>query len=134
MGSTAQSHVINLFTLAIADGFVSPEELTLIYERGKDLGLNQAEIDDVIQNPHRVVFNPPASLVDAIAQLYDLACVVVTDGRVDLREVQVLGSFAQRFGIREPLIHSVVAALIEEVRAGTPREELVATLSREVGL
>src|SRR4051812_19295953 len=104
MEPNAHSHVINLLTLAIADGFVSPEELTLIYEKGRNLGLTQDETDDVIQNPHRVVFNPPCSLVDAIAQLYDLACVVVTDGRVDLREVQVLRSFAQRFGIQESLI------------------------------
>lgn len=133
MRDTARSQVISMFTLAIADGFVSPEELTLVYEKGKELGLTGQQVDEVIQNPHRVAFEVPATLVEAITALYDLARVVVTDGRVDPREVDLLRSFALRFGIPVSLLDQVVAALVDEVRAGTPREELVMHLTSEVG-
>ena len=132
MGDTARSQVINMFTLAIADGFVSPEELTLVYKKGKELGLRREEVDEVIQTPHRVAFEVPTTLVGSITSLYDLARVVVTDGRVDPREVDLLRSYAVRFGISASLIDQVVLALVDEVRAGTPRDELVAKLTAEV--
>lgn len=133
MRDAARSQVVSMFTLAIADGFVSPEELTLVYEKGKELGLTGEQVDDVIQNPHRVAFEVPSTLVGSIASLYDLAKVVITDGRVDPREVDLLRSFARRFGVPTPLVDQVVEALIDEVRAGTPRDELVTHLTEEVG-
>lgn len=126
------AQVVSLFTLAIADGFVSPEELALIHLKGKELGLSSREIDDAIKNPHRVPFEALASLVDAIARLYDLACVLLSDGSIDPREVEVMRSYARRFGIQESLIDRVVSALIDEVRAGTDRNALIAALSEEV--
>jgi uncharacterized membrane protein YebE (DUF533 family) len=132
MPISAHSHILDLFTLAIADGFVAPEELTLIYEKGQQLGLSTAAIDEVIQNPHRVSFRAPESLLEAIPRLYDLACVVVTDDRIDPREVSVLRSYAQRFGIQPELVDQIVAALVDEVRAGTQRDELVAKLAQEL--
>lgn len=133
MNTMARSHVLDLFTLAIADGFVSPEELAVIHAKAKDLGLSPNEVDEIIKNPHRVKFEAPASLVDAITRLYDLAHVLVTDGTIDPREVSVLRSFAQRFGIGDDLIDPIVTALVEEVRAGTSRDALVATLTEQVG-
>lgn len=133
MRDAARSQVISMFTLAIADGFVSPEELTLVYEKGTELGLTSEQVDDVIQNPHRVTFAIPSTLVDSIASLYDLANIVVTDGRVDPREVDLLRSFAHRFGIASSLVDRVVEALIDELRAGTPRQQLIEDLTSEVG-
>jgi hypothetical protein len=132
MDGIARSQVLDLFTLAIADGFVSPGELAIIYDKGRDLGMGQQEVDEAIQNPHRVSFEPPNSLVDAVARLYDLAQVLISDGTIDPREVSVLRSFAARFGIQERLIDQVVAALVEEVRAGTSRDALIESLTAEV--
>jgi hypothetical protein len=132
MDGIARSQVLDLFTLAIADGFVSPGELAIIYDKGRELGLGQQEVDEAIQNPHRVSFEPPASLVDAVARLYDLAQVLISDGTIDQREVGVLRSFAARFGIHDRLIDRIVAALVEELRAGTSRESLIASLAEEV--
>jgi uncharacterized membrane protein YebE (DUF533 family) len=124
-----RSQVLDLFALAIADGFVSPEELALIHERGRELGLTSQQVEEVIANPDNVAFVAPSSLTDAIIRLYDLSCVLISDGVVDPREVQVLRSYAERFGVREKLVDPIVATLIDEVRAGTPREKLIADLS-----
>lgn len=133
MQTIARSQILELFTLAIADGFVSPDELALIYQKGEALGMDAAAVDDVIKNPHRVSFSSPESLVDAITRLYDLARVVLSDGTIDPREVSTMHAFARRFEIREDLIDPIVAALVEEVRAGTPRDALIAKLTEEVG-
>lgn len=133
MPAIARSQILDLFTLAIADGFVSPDELALIYEKGKAFGMDGVAVDDVIRNPHRVSFTPPVSLIDAIARLYDLARVLLSDGTIDPREVSTMQSFAKRFQIRDDLIDPIVAALVEEVRAGTAREALVSKLAEEVG-
>jgi hypothetical protein len=133
MDDIARSQILDLFTLAIADGFVTPEELSIIYDRGRELGLDQQGVNEAIQNPHRVSFEPPSSLIDAIVRLYDLARVVISDGTIDPREVGVLRSFVTRFGIHDHLVDPIVAALVEDVRAGTPRETLIERLTEEVG-
>ena len=133
MDGIARSQVLDLFTLAIADGAVSPEELALVHQKAKELGLGAQQMDEVIRNPHRVAFKAPTSLVDALTRLYDLATVLVSDGVVDPREVTVLRHFVGRFGIREEVVDQTVAALIDEARAGTSRDAFVAGLSMEVG-
>lgn len=130
--ASARSRIIDLLSLAIADGFVSPEELALIHERGRDLGLTADHINEIIANPHRVTFVEPATVPDAIVRLYDLAKVLLSDGSIDPREVDVMRSFARRFRIPSHLVSDVVAALVDEVRAGTTREALVAALTKEL--
>lgn len=130
----ATSRVLEMFHLAIADGFVSPEELALIYEKGAELGLGREQVDAIIRDPSAVAFDPPESLVETILRLYDLGKVVVSDDIVDDREVALLKSFAKKFQIREDLIESVVTAVVDEVRAGTSHDELVRTLTREINL
>jgi hypothetical protein len=132
--SKSKSRVLEMFSLAIADGFVSPGELALIYSRGADLGLGRDQIDEIIQHPDGVAFVAPESLVETILRLYDLGAVVVSDDAVDAREVDLLKSFARKFSIREDLVDSIVGAVVEEVKAGTSHDELVETLSREMSL
>ena len=128
----SKAQVVEMFSLAIADGFVSPEELTLIYARGAELGLGSQEVDEVILNPESVTFEPPESLVEAILRLYDLGKVVLSDNQIDPREVELLKTFAGRFGIRDDLLDSVVTAVIDEVKAGTSHGDLVALLAKEI--
>jgi hypothetical protein len=130
---TANAQVLDMFNLAIADGFLAPEELAVIYTKGGELGLEKEHVDEIIKNPDSVSLADPESLVEAIMRLYDLGVVLLSDGVVDPREVNLLRSFARRFLIRDDLVEGVVNAVIEEVRAGISRDELVNKLRQEIG-
>jgi hypothetical protein len=130
---TANAQVLDMFNLAIADGFLAPEELAVIYSKGGELGLERQHIDEIIKNPDSVSLADPESLVEAIMRLYDLGVVLLSDGVIDPREVSLLRSFARRFLIRDDLIDGVVNAVIEEVRGGTSRDDLVTKLKEEIG-
>jgi hypothetical protein len=130
---TANAQVLDMFNLAIADGFLAPEELAVIYSKGGELGLERQHIDEIIKNPDSVSLADPRSLVEAIMRLYDLGVVLLSDGIVDPREVSLLRAFARRFLIRDDLVEGVVNAVIEEVRAGISRDDLVNKLRQEIG-
>jgi uncharacterized tellurite resistance protein B-like protein len=125
------SHVADLFSLAIADGFVSPEELTIIYAKGEALGLRQEDIDEAIRNPDAVQFDPPSSVAQTAVRIYDLAQVVLGDDHVDPKEMDVLRAFARRFGLRDEIVDELIEAVIQEMREGTSREDLEARIVRE---
>jgi hypothetical protein len=127
-----QTQVLDMFSLAIVDGFVAPEELAVIYSKGEELGITRAHVDEILKNPHRVKYHAPVDLVDAIMRLFDLGLVVASDGVIDVREVSLLKSFAKRFGIADALLDTVVENIIDEVKAGTPRRKLVDTLMKEM--
>ena len=130
---TANAQVLDMFNLAIADGFLAPEELAVIYSKGSELGLEREHIDEIIKNPDSVSLADPESLVEAIMRLYDLGVVLLSDGVIDPREVSLLRSFARRFLIRDDLVDGVVNAVIAEVRGGISRDDLVNKLRQEIG-
>jgi hypothetical protein len=128
-----RARVLEMFSLAIADGFVAPEELAVIYEKGEQLGLNHMHISEVIQDPYSVEFVEPEDITEAIGRLYDLGVVLLSDGIIDHRELSLIRSFAIRLGIEEHLVEPVLTALLDELKANTSRDDLLKKLRTELG-
>jgi uncharacterized tellurite resistance protein B-like protein len=128
-----RAKVLEMFSLAIADGFVAPEELTVIYAKGAELGLEQSHVNEIVQNPYSVAFDEPSDLAEAIVRLHDLGVVMASDGVIDERELNLVRSFARRFGIKPELVDNVVSGIVDEIKAGTSRERLTEKLQKELG-
>jgi uncharacterized tellurite resistance protein B-like protein len=124
-----RSELLDLYAMVIADSTVAPEELALLYERGRALGLTSADVDALITNSNSVPFVAPVDVPDAVGRLFDLTTVLHADGVVDPRELEVLRGFARRFGMPEGIINELVTKLVEEVRAGADRGQLLAEVA-----
>ena len=120
-----RNYFTNLFQVALADNHIAPEELNFLYDLGIERGFSKEQIDEIIANPHKTRFEKPHSMLDAIEQLYDIVQMVLKDGKVHIQEVELCKSFAKRFDFKEAIIDQLIETLIEQVRAGAAKEDLI---------
>lgn len=120
-----KSHFIDLFSIALSDNEIDTKELELLYSIGKANGIAQEQIDIVIKNPHKVKTYIPENPIEKIERLYDFAKMVLADGKVDIREVEILKNFCKKFGFIEDNIPELIEFLIEESKKGTSKEEIL---------
>jgi len=123
-------HLMNLFTIAIADNNVDPNELNFLYQIGIENGITQEQIDEIIANPQKQRFVLPTSPIDAITQLYDIITMVLIDKKIHPFEVSFSKSFALKLGISEIIIDELIEKLIEEISSGRSKESIISEITQ----
>ncbi|MEX2345565.1 MAG: hypothetical protein WD604_08125 [Balneolaceae bacterium] len=127
-----QSHFLNLFQIALADTDIHPDELKFLYDFGIKRGIEQKQIDDLINNPHKIRFKIPDSIYKRIELLYDFATLILADGKIDPREIKIFKSLALDFGFEKENIPDIIDFLIEEGKKGTEKEKIHAIVRKNL--
>lgn len=128
LDSSVKSHFLNLFSIALSDSTMDPVELKMLYNIGLEKGIKKEEVDFIINNPHKVRFYKPVTILESIDQLYDLVRMVLADGVIDPRELTVCSTIAEKLGFQKENIPDLVDFLIEEKRKNTPKDELISKI------
>ena len=118
--SELSSHFLNLYNIALSDTNLDTEELNFLYEFGASRGINKDSIDYVIRNPHKVKFEMPKGVYEKIECLYDFAKMILADGIIDPREINIFEAFILRFGFAQENAQEIINFLIEEAKQDTP--------------
>jgi uncharacterized tellurite resistance protein B-like protein len=119
-----KEHFIHLIQVANADGEIDDAELQLLHRMGGNLGLTDAEIDDLLATNKQSAYNPPYELSKRFGQLYDVVKMVFADGRIDDSEMKLAARLAMKSGFAEEDIPVLLAVLIEGVKIGEDEEDL----------
>lgn len=119
-----ESHFLNLYSVALSDSKVETKELTHLYGLGEAYGVNQKRIDEIIENPHRVKFSIPDDIYKKIEHLYDLANMIVADGKTDPREAELFEKICIKYSFKEENSPDLVEFLIEEAKKKTPKKKI----------
>ena len=93
-----KGHFKNLVLIANADGVVTEDEQNLLNRIGRNIGLNDAQIKDIIANPSQFSVIPPVSKVERLEQMVQLIKMMQVDGNVDENEYKLLELLAVRLG------------------------------------
>lgn len=118
MNDTLKSHFLNLYSLALSDTQITPEELTFLYHFGEERGVPSNSIDEILLNPHNVSFQVPESIDLRIEYLYDFVRMILVDDKILPDEVLSFKKFALRFGFIDENIDSIFNYLIECAKSG----------------
>jgi uncharacterized tellurite resistance protein B-like protein len=126
MGTNNQleSHFLNLYSVALSDSTVDTEELQLLYQLGDSYGIDNDDIDEIIENPHRVRIKIPDNVYEKINQLYDLARMILADDKIDLRETKTFNKLCVKYGFQEENAPELAEFLLEEAKKETPKEDI----------
>lgn len=127
-----KSHFLNLFSLALADNSVEPSELEVLYNVGLEHNFEKSEIDYLIDNPHKVKFNPPDNKQDIARQLYDLAKLLIADGKIDVREISSLKTFCHKVGISANKTETIISLLIDEVKSNNDKQSIISNIINQL--
>ncbi len=97
MKEKLRSHILNLYMMALSDGYFAPEELEVILKIAQDKGISKEEFEEIISHPTGVEFHLPDTFMDKIKLLFDFVKVILADGVIENDEIDMFMRFCKRF-------------------------------------
>ncbi|MEJ2161798.1 MAG: hypothetical protein P8X60_00315 [Robiginitalea sp.] len=128
-----RSHFKHLFSIANADGDVESAELDLIIGLAEKFQMRTSEVTKIIKDPSSVQLFTPKSDGVRIEHLYDLVTVMLVDGHIDKRELDLCKSIAGKLGLQQELIDSLIRDLIEKALKGVAPEKAIEDALKNYG-
>ncbi|HEX5168414.1 MAG TPA: hypothetical protein VFW11_04530 [Cyclobacteriaceae bacterium] len=107
--SFKKSYMRNLIALASADGNLDDSEASIIVNIGKDRGLKDWQIDELLKehNGDHVLFLPD-SAPNRMNLLFDFMQIIYADGLVSAHEVTFIRSTLEKFNLRPEIADHLV--------------------------
>jgi uncharacterized tellurite resistance protein B-like protein len=93
-----KGHFRNLVMIAKADGVVDDEELQLLKNIARQIGLSDEHFDQIIEKPEDYPINPPENKEERNERLYHLVQMVLADEGIAVSEVKKVRKFAVALG------------------------------------
>ncbi len=123
-----RGHFLRLYQMAMTDGDFSPSEWKMLYEFAEERGVPRYELDSILlQTTGKIEI--PSTVGQRVEYLYDLARMIWADGKVTDDELSTLKKYCRKFEFEEDNIAELADYLIESVRTGKTKEEILSELN-----
>ena len=119
-----KEHFRDLVQVALADGIINEMELKMLHRMGKNLGLTDPEMDDLLTSTEKSSYNPPYELSKRFEQMYDIVKMVLADGIIDNNEMRLATVLALKSGFAEAEIPDLFSLLIKGIKQEEDEEDL----------
>ena len=91
-----KSHFLRLYQMAFSDDNFDQLELKMLYAFAKDRGISSQELDEVLLNPSHET-EIPQEIETRVEYLYDLAVMILADGKIHDDEKVTLRKYCKNF-------------------------------------
>ncbi|MEO0585708.1 MAG: TerB family tellurite resistance protein, partial [Bacteroidota bacterium] len=114
----------NLFMMALADGQITEEEQQLLLEIAQHLGIQQSDIDRLLDHHEELDLIIPPSEEDQYFSLKNLVYMMVVDGNIDPKEYALCKAFAEQIGKDVQDIEAIISEYqqMQVERKGSAKE------------
>lgn len=121
---------LGLYYMLLSDSEVHPKELELIYQIGKEKGgISDDEIQQALFSPNKFVSIENLSNEERIEYLYNLSRIAWADGKIEMKEKEMLQEASKRLGFGEENVEVITDFLIEQVKEKKSFEEILKTIN-----
>ncbi len=110
-----ETTVKNAIAVMLADGRIDPNEMELLNMICQRVGLSQKQLKSILQNPEKIEFTPAKNPNDRMQQLIDMVAMMMIDGDIDPREMDVCKTLAARLGFRSSVVTELVEHIVNEL-------------------
>jgi uncharacterized tellurite resistance protein B-like protein len=124
-----KSHFLRLYQMALTDDDFDVLELQMMYHLAEEKGIPKDELDKLFFNPVNTKLSIPEDLNTRIEYLYDLTKIMWADGVITADEINTLKKYCKIFDFLEENIEALANYLIDCVKAGTTKEEIIIQLN-----
>ncbi|MBN2893270.1 MAG: TerB family tellurite resistance protein [Bacteroidales bacterium] len=101
-------HFANIVAVAASDGVISNEELELLKDRAIEYGLNEKDVNDLIDSAESLEFIIPMNLVEKEDQLSEAVLMSMIDGEIHQHEYKICLKIAEKLGFDEKYLNHIV--------------------------
>jgi hypothetical protein len=107
-----KSHFANLCQLALADAFVTKDELEYLNKLCSNFNLDKEDFDYIMDNAYSIPFYAPKTSMERLEQIYDLVRMVLIDDIIDERKVFLCVEVAEKLGFKAHVVGDLIKALV----------------------
>lgn len=117
------SHIKNLVDVALADGQIDNDEMILLLNVAKRLKINDDQIEMIRTNPAAIQFSAPANAKKRFDQIYDLVCMMMVNGHIDPRELELCKALALKLGYMPLIVDDFIKLIGKNIKDGVLASE-----------
>ncbi len=117
-------HFNHLIQIAVADGVISDTEKSSLYRIGHKLGFSDQEIETFIESEKKSHFIPPYELSKRFERMYDVMKMIIIDGVIDDKEMELAEHLAERYHFKNEEIPALLELIIQGIKEGKDEEDL----------
>ena len=103
-----KSHIKNLISVAMVDGHLADEEWALLSRVAHHLGMSSETIQNIKNNPEEIKFIAPKKYEEKLQQVTDLVAVMMVDGDVDQKELELCKKIALKLDLLPRVINDMI--------------------------
>lgn len=119
-----KEHFKHLIEVALADGTIEDDELKMLNRMGRNLGLTEPEVNELLETTKKTGYNPPYELSKRFEQLYGIIKMVLADGKIENSEMRMATNIGLRSGFSETEVPILLSLLIDGIRNEEDEEDL----------
>lgn len=127
--TATKGHFLRLYQIALADGEFSAMELKMLYEFAAERGIEEYHLNEILLQPIDTNRLIPESIGEKLEFLYDFTAMIWADGVVNEDERNALEKYIKLFGFLDENIEPLADYMIEEVKAGKSKQEIITALN-----
>ncbi|KAA0129746.1 hypothetical protein FY557_03275 [Chryseobacterium sp. SN22] len=120
-----KAHFLRLYQMAVCDDDFSALELKMLYRCAEERGISPKNLDEILMNPINLKSWVPKTIEEKVDYLYDLTAMIWADGTVSQNEYSALQKYVVMFGFLEENATAIVDYLIEAVKTGKNKSEII---------
>ncbi|MHC4130621.1 MAG: hypothetical protein ACYSSP_01680 [Planctomycetota bacterium] len=113
-----KSALMNVAMIMLTDGVTKPEELQILYQVAKRVGVTQQQIEDILQDSSQVKFVPPENSREKISQLVDIIMMMSIDADIEPSEKNLCLTYAAGLGFNTAKVIDFLNGITEKIEKG----------------
>jgi len=117
------SHLKNLWEVAMSDGHVDDEEVDLLYKIARRHGAGSMRANRVRKKMDKIPFVNPDNDAERFDQIYDLVMMMMADGEIDDNEMKVCNKYAEQLGFDKKVVDELVFSISSNITVGNDPKE-----------
>lgn len=124
----AKGHLKNLMEIAASDGSFDGIEVDYLLSLAGRFNISEEELKKIQDQPTTVEYQPPTTDKERFEHLYQLACMMMIDGVVHDREIELCKRFAIKLNLKPEFVDDMVAVINGDEKKETPTDVVIGKL------
>ena len=113
-----KSYLLQLFSIAMADSHLDEREHQYLWEIAEKMGLNHQEFEELKNRNDQIEFLIPDNSYARFRMIFDFVWLMMLDGEVDEREVEVCKSLVAQLDFSPALVDEMVGHINNHLACG----------------
>jgi len=123
-----KAHLKNLLELAMSDGQFDDIEAEYLLSLAQRFNISENELKRLKENADTIEYNPPVNEREKFDHLHQLVRMMMMDGEIHDRELEICKVLAGRLGLKSELVDDFIQVIGDDVAKEVPSDIIIGKL------